>query len=130
MFKENNLKNLLLVLFVSVFCSFKVNAAGNDFKIFLDDDGPTITDFASADKACKDIIGGTIPDSVSLKKIVAELGGRLKAQYYWSSTIDTNCGATECRIQIEKSTLNERSENASNPTGALICTTEQDDNQK
>lgn len=95
-------------------------------KVLLLDDGPEITGFYEAEQACKDFLGGTIPNAKDLKEIVTELGDRLRADYYWSSTPDTACGG-ECRIQIEKATLKERSENVNNPTGALICTTQEDD---
>lgn len=89
-----------------------------------DDDGQTIADFESAKQACSDFVGGTIAEAPALKEIIKELGARLQPAYYWSSTIGSDCGAQECRIQIESPTLSERSENAKNPTGALICTTQ------
>ena len=90
-------------------------------------EGQTISDFESAQKACSDFVGGTIAEAPALKEIMKELGARLQPVYYWSSTIGTDCGAQECRIQIEAVTLNERSENAKNPTGALICTTQHEE---
>lgn len=92
-----------------------------------EDDGQTISDFESARQACSDFVGGTIAEAPVLKEIIKELGARLQPVYYWSSTIGTDCGAQECRIQIEAPTLNERSENAKNPTGGLICTTQHEE---
>jgi len=94
------------------------------------DDGQTIADFESAQKACKDFVGGELPDAPALKEIIKELSTRLQPDYYWSTTIGTECAAKECRIQIESPTLVERNENVLNATGAAICITEQEENPK
>lgn len=119
-------KIFLRVLWLSCFAhqAFAGNFIIHSLNILADDDGPTLSDYASTEKACKEYLNGEIPDAQELKKIITELGDRLKAQYYWSSTVDKTCNAPECRIQVERSTLAERSENATNPSAAMICVSE------
>lgn len=124
---------LFIGLTMSLIGSFTVSipltasAKQTEFKMLVDDSGQTIADFASAQKACQDYVGGIIPDLESLRKIVRELGSRLKPAYYWSTTISTDCGAKECRMQIEMPSYKERSENAENATGAAICVTQHEE---
>lgn len=88
------------------------------------DNEQTLLDFQAAQNACRDYIGGYLPDAVYLKKSIVEIGDRLRKGYYWSTTINSNCGAQECRIQIEAPTLTARSENTKNESGDIICITD------
>ena len=89
-----------------------------------DDNDQTLLDFETAKNACRDYIGGYLPDAEYLKKSIVEIGDRLRQGYYWSTTINSNCGTQDCRIQVEAPTLVERSENAKNESGDIICITD------
>lgn len=90
----------------------------------FDDGEQTLLDFETATNACRDYIGGYLPDAAFLKKSIVEIGDRLRQGYYWSTTINSNCGTQDCRIQVEAPTLVERSENVKNESGDIICITD------
>lgn len=121
-------KNLAILLIAFAF-PFMAFSKQSEVKVFFDDQEQIITDFEGAQNFCSSVLGGTLPDAQSLQEIIINLGERLKPAHYWSTTPGADCGAEECRIQIEVPTHEQRSENVKNATGALICITQYDDGE-
>lgn len=90
----------------------------------FDESEQTLLDFETAQNACRDYIGGYLPDAKYLKQSITEIGDRLRPGYYWSTTVNSNCDTQNCRIQVEAPTLIERSENPKNESGDIICITD------